>query len=123
VVVLLRLPAAIMPMIAITTTAPTMIQSHGTELVVVLVVVVDELGFVALVDDPVLALGPVIEFPPVVEPLLAGPVVVVVVLEPDVVPADCANVIAGATSRNSASNIRLSLKIGRMSFLPSNQLM
>jgi hypothetical protein len=108
VVLSLRLPAAMMPMIAITTIAPTTIQSHGT----VLVVVVVEL----------LALGAVIVLPPVVEPLVAGPVVVVVV-EPDVVPADCANVIAGATSRNSASSMRLSRKIGRMWFLPLNQSM
>jgi hypothetical protein len=102
------------PIIAITTIAPTTIQSQGTELVVVLVVVVDVSGFVVVVDEPVFAFGAVIVLPPVVEPPVAGWVVVVVVLEPDVVPADCANVIAGATSRNSASNIRLSRKIGRM---------
>jgi hypothetical protein len=99
VVLSLRLLAATMPMIAITTIAPTTIQSHGTVLVVVVV--------------EVLGLGAVAVLPPVVEPLVAGPVVVVVV-EPDVVPADCANVIAGATNRNSATSMRLSRKIRRM---------
>jgi hypothetical protein len=83
-------------MIAITTIAPTTIHSHGTVLVVVLVVVVDESGLVA---------------------------VVVVVLEPAALPAVCAYVIAGAIARNSASRMKLSRKIGRMWFPPSNLTM
>jgi hypothetical protein len=108
------------PMIAMTTIAPTTIQSHGTVLVVV-VVVVDESGFVAVVEDPALALGAVAAAPPVVEPFVAGPVVVDVVDEPAAVPAVCAYVIAGAMARNSARSMRLSRKIGRMWFLPLNQ--
>jgi hypothetical protein len=111
----LRLPAATTPMIAMTTIAPTTIQSHGTVLDVVVVVVVDELGFVVVADDE---FGAVIV--PDDEPVVDGPVVVVV-LEPDVVPADCASVIAGAIARNSASRMRLSRKIGRMWCSPSNQ--
>jgi len=84
-----------------------MIHSHGTVVVVVLVVV-DVSGLVDVDEDPVLALGAD------AEPPLVGPVVVVVVDDPDEVPAACAYVIAGATARNSASSSRLSRKIGRM---------
>jgi hypothetical protein len=115
-----RLLAATTPMIPITTIAPTTIQSHGTLLVVVLVVVVVPSEFVVLsvvVAEP--AFGAVAD-PPVVEPFVAGPVVVVVV-EP-LVPAACAKVITGAMARKRASSIRLRRKIGRMCFLPADEV-
>lgn len=102
-----------MPTMAMSTIAPTAIHSHGTLLVVVVVVV----PFVVVDLSVVVAelpLGAVIVVEP---PLVAGPVVVVVVLEPDVLLV-CAKVIAGATARNSANKIRLSRKIGRISVLP-----
>jgi hypothetical protein len=98
-------------MTPITTIAPTTIQSHGTLLVVVLVVVVVPLEVVLL---------SVVVAVPVVEPLVAGPVVVVVV-EP-LVPAACAKVITGAMARKRASSIRLRRKIGRMCFLPADEV-
>ncbi|HEY5348862.1 MAG TPA: hypothetical protein VIJ64_03990 [Candidatus Lustribacter sp.] len=102
-------------MIAMTTIAPITIQSHGTVLVVVVVVEVS--GFVVVFSDDVTEpVFGVVTVPLVVEPLVAGPVVVVVVLEPAVVPAVCAYAIAGATTRNRARSIRLSRKIGRMWF-------
>jgi hypothetical protein len=106
-----------MPMIAMTTTAPTTIQSHGTLLVVVVVVVVAPLLLVLLsvVDDVPPAGAAAV--PPLVDPLAAGPLDVVVVLDP-LVPADCAKDIAGATTRKSARSMRLSRKIGRIGFLP-----
>jgi hypothetical protein len=73
-------------------------------LVVVLVVVV------------VAAFGLVVVLSTVVDPA-AGPDDVVVV-EPDVVPADCAKAMPGAIARNSARSTRLSRKIGRIGFLP-----
>jgi hypothetical protein len=117
VVVLLRLLAATMPMSAITMIAPTMIHVHGTVLVVVVVVVVDESGpvdFCVVVADPVF--GAAAELLPA-----AGPLCVVVVLEPLVVPAVCAKVIAGAIARNSASRMKLSRKIDRMWVSRRNQ--
>jgi hypothetical protein len=116
VVELERLLAATMPMIPITTIAPTTIHSHGTLLVVVLVVVVVPLEVVDLsvvVAEP--AFGALAAPPPV-----AGPVVVVVV-EP-LVPAACAKVITGAMARKRARSIRLRRKIGRMCFLPADEV-
>jgi hypothetical protein len=97
-----RLLAATMPTIAIKTMAPIAIQSHGTLLVLVSVVV----DFSVVV--PVEAFGAVADEPPVV----AGPVVVVV--DWPLLFVVCASVIAGAMARNSANSIRLSRKIGRM---------
>jgi hypothetical protein len=70
VVVSLRLLAATMPMSAITTIAPTMIHVHGTVLVVVVVVVVDESGpvdFCVVVADP--GFGAAAELLPAAGPL------------------------------------------------------
>jgi hypothetical protein len=112
-VVSLRLFAAMRPIMAMSTIAPTAIQSHGIEVVVVSVVVVLSVD----VFVPLFGAVFVVELPPVV----AGPVVVVVVLDP-VVPLDCASDIAGAIARKSARRMRLSLKIGRIRFLPSDQM-
>src|ERR1700735_4453734 len=117
VVELERLLAATMPMFPITTIAPTTIHSHGTLLVVVLVVVVlvplEVVDLSVVVAEP--AFGAVAAPPPV-----AGPVVVVVV-EP-LVPAACAKVITGAMARKRARSIRLRRKIGRMCFLPADEV-
>ncbi len=145
-VVELRLLAATIPMMPITTIAPTTIHSHGIVVVVVVVVepsvvvvvllsvVLEEplpfgalivpLPFEPLVLEPLLLdpllLEPLFPEPFVVEPLVAGPVVVVVV-EPDEFVV-CARVIAGAMARNSARNMRLSRKIGRISDSPSERV-
>lgn len=136
VVELPRLLAATIPMMPITTIAPTTIHSHGIVVVVVVVVepsvVVVVLLSVVLVEplplgavivplplEPLLV-EPFVAEPFVVEPFVAGPVVVVVV-EPDEFVV-CANVIAGAMARNIASRIRLSRKIGRISDSPSDQV-
>jgi hypothetical protein len=99
--VVLRPLAATMPKIATTTTAPTTIHSHGTVLVVE--VVVD----LSVVLEPATGAVTVVE----------GPFDVVVVEFVFVVPVVCASVIAGAMARNSARRMKLSRKIGRMGFL------
>src|SRR5580658_818576 len=106
--VVLRPLAATMPKIATMTTAPTTIHSHGTVLVVVVVVVVPSV----VVDLSVVAPGTVT----VVEPPVAGPVVVVVVEFVFDVPVVCASVIVGAIARKRARRMRLSRKIGRIGF-------
>jgi hypothetical protein len=111
VVVSLRLLAATIAMIATMTIAPPIIHVHGTVLVVLVVVVVDISGLVVVfsvvVAEP--AFGAAAELLPA-----AGPLDVVVVLDPLVVPAVCAKVTTGARARNTASKMKIGRQIGRI---------
>jgi hypothetical protein len=100
-----------------TTTAPTMIHSHGTVVVDVLDVTLVEVS--PLVPDvPVVVLGLVPALGAVTDefPLDEPGLVVVVVLDVPLVPVDCAKLATGAMLRKTTRSRTLRRMIVRISF-------
>ena len=118
VVDVLRELEAIATITPMTTTAPTMIQSHGTVVVVVLFVTLVDVSLVPEVPVAVLGLvpawGAVTDEFPLDEP---GLVVVVVVLDVPLVPAACAKLATGAMLRKTTRSRTPRRMIVRISFL------